>query len=152
MTPPYPSSPQPPSQPGGQSPQGYPAPQPAGYPNQQYPNQAYPNQQYPNPTYPNQPYPQPGYAPGFGPGAQPGAYTAVFKRHTGLLVIALTSPRQTTGSLADIRKAFWAAQAHCLTLGWWGIISALVYNWVAIFGNISELNHVKNLAAQYGDR
>ncbi|GED98516.1 hypothetical protein [Gordonia crocea] len=90
-------------------------------------------------------YAQPQYAQG------PGVYTAVFKAHTGLLIMSLTSPKQVTGSLADVRRAFWAAQAHCLCLGWFGILSALIYNWIAIFGNISELSRVKAIAKQYGE-
>ncbi|RPA57527.1 hypothetical protein EF294_18560 [Gordonia oryzae] len=68
-----------------------------------------------------------------------------------MVVLALTNPTQTIGTWPEIRKAFWAAQTHCLTLGWWGIISCLVYNWIAIFGNIAELNRVRELAKRNGD-
>ncbi|MFT4199459.1 hypothetical protein [Gordonia sp. (in: high G+C Gram-positive bacteria)] len=141
MTAPNPHDPQQqyPPQYGQQPPAQYaPAPQPQQPPVQQ----PYPPEQYAQPQYAP---PQPGYAQG------PGVYTAVFKSHTGLLFMALTSPKQVTGTMAEVRHAFWSAQAHCLTLGWFGILSALVYNWIAIFGNIGELNRVKALAKQYGE-
>ncbi|MFT3900415.1 MAG: hypothetical protein QM728_09250 [Gordonia sp. (in: high G+C Gram-positive bacteria)] len=121
-----------PQQPGHPAPAGYPQ-QPQGY--------AQPGQPYP-PQPPGEQHP---YAQG------PGVYTAVFKSHTGLLIMALTTPNQVTGSLADVRRAFWRAQLHCLFLGWFGILSMLAYNWIAIFGNIGEWNRVKTLAKQYGE-
>lgn len=133
-------------------------------PHPQYAQPQYAHPQYAQPQYAQPPHPQavaqgyaqPGYPQQQGYGqpvfAQgPGMYTATFKAHTGLLIVALTSPKQVTGSMADVRRAFWGAQLHCLCLGWFGVISALVYNWVAIFGNISELNRVKTIAKQYGE-
>ncbi|WP_246007944.1 hypothetical protein [Gordonia oryzae] len=131
---------------------------PQHYPGQPYPQQLHagPPQPYPYPQpYPQQqnagPYPVQPHPPGAYRAAPTGAYRAVFKRHTGMVVLALTNPTQTIGTWPEIRKAFWAAQTHCLTLGWWGIISCLVYNWIAIFGNIAELNRVRELAKRNGD-
>ncbi|MFT4087071.1 MAG: hypothetical protein QM658_07920 [Gordonia sp. (in: high G+C Gram-positive bacteria)] len=135
------------------------------YPPQQYSGQQYPAQQpYAGSQYPpqgyQQGYPSHGYQPGVHdahaayqhPDAGgPNLYQATFNRHTGLVFVALTSPKTVVGTYDEVRRAFWASQAHCLTLGWWGILSALIYNWMAIIGNVSTLSRVKSMARENGD-
>ncbi|MFW0791791.1 hypothetical protein [Gordonia sp. CPCC 205333] len=131
----------------GQPPAGSPYPG-TGYPAAQSPM---PQGYSPHPGYPHpQGYAQPYSPQQFGTVPPPGIFQAKFRKHTGLIIFAQWSDTPVTGTYDDVRKAFWNAQTHCLTLGWWGIISALIYNWIAIFGNISELNRVKALARQHG--
>ncbi|GAB19237.1 hypothetical protein GOEFS_077_00290 [Gordonia effusa NBRC 100432] len=142
---------------------GYPAaqsPMPQGNPQQPYPAQGDPAQPYPQQPYPGQPaqpgyptpqgYPQPYPPQQFAQPLPPGIFQAKFRKHTGLIILAQWSDTVVTGTYDEVRKGFWNAQTHCLILGWWGIISALIYNWIAIIGNISELNRIKGLARQQG--
>ncbi|NMO01224.1 hypothetical protein HH308_08340 [Gordonia sp. TBRC 11910] len=67
-----------------------------------------------------------------------------------MIILAQWRDVIVTGSYDDVRKAFWQAQTHCLTLGWWGLLSALVYNWIAIIGNISEMGRITQQAREQG--
>ena len=130
--------------PGPQNPYQQPIP-PQPYPPQyqQYPPQQYvPQQQY-APQY-QQGYPQ--------PGAHGPVYQARFRKHTGMIIIAQWSHVSVVGDYQQIRKAYRAAQTHNLLAGWWGLISALVYNWIALIGNMSEMNRIKQLARQNGEQ
>ncbi|GAA4407946.1 hypothetical protein GCM10023147_51990 [Tsukamurella soli] len=132
----------------------------AQYPGAQYPNQQYPNQQYPNqysypqqgvpgPASPGQGYPGQGYPPRSHP-AQGPVFQARFKKHTGMIVLAQWQTRTVVGSYEDVKKAYREAQTHNLVAGWWGLISLLVYNWIAIFGNMSEMGRIKKQAQAAG--
>ncbi|MCS3780855.1 hypothetical protein [Tsukamurella ocularis] len=112
-----------------------PAQQPTG---QDYAQQPYAQQGYPQQPYPRQPYPQ-------GP-----VFQAKFRKHTGLLVLAQWRDSYATGDYQQIRAAYRAAQTHNLLAGWWGLISLLVYNWIALIGNASEMNRIKQQARAAG--
>ncbi|SEC00911.1 Uncharacterised protein (plasmid) [Tsukamurella tyrosinosolvens] len=113
-----------------------PAQQPAGpsYPQQPYAEQGHPRHPYVQP----QPYPQ-------GP-----VFQAKFRRHTGLLILAQWQDSYATGDYQQIRAAYRAAQTHNLLAGWWGLISLLVYNWIALLGNVSEMSRIKQQARAAG--
>ncbi len=114
-------------------------------------------------TYPSNPQPY-GYPPANQPpygaplpsahagySTAPAVYTAVFRKETGMLIIAQTTPVQTTGTYPEIRSAFWKAQTHCLLFGWWGVLSFLIYNWVTMVRNINELSRIKQAARVNGE-
>ena len=125
-------------------------PYPPG-PAQPYPPQ-YQQQPYPSQPYPPQPYPPQNaqqYPP---PGSHGPIYQARFRKHTGMIIIAQWSHVSVVGDYQQIRKAYRAAQTHNLLAGWWGLISALVYNWIALIGNMSEMNRIKQLARQNGEQ
>lgn len=107
-------------------------------------------------SHPQQPY---GYPPAnpypYGTAAPyspaPAVYTAAFRKQTGMLIVAQTTPVQTTGTYPEIRSAFWKAQTHCLVFGWWGVLSFLIYNWIALIQNMSELSRIKHAARANGE-
>lgn len=107
--------------------------------------------QYGNPQANPFPYgaPTPQWQGGYSPG--PAMYTAVFRKQTGMLIVAQTTPVQTTGTYPEIRSAFWKAQTHCLVFGWWGVLSLLIYNWISLIQNMSELSRIKHAARANGE-
>ncbi|MET9328846.1 hypothetical protein [Tsukamurella sp. NPDC003166] len=111
------------------------------YPNQQYPQQPYSNQQYVQQPYPPRHYPNPPQGP---------VFQAKFRKHTGMIILAQWQDSYVTGSYADVRAAYRAAQTHNLLAGWWGLISLLVYNWIALIGNTSEMGRIKQQARAAG--
>lgn len=134
--------------------QQQPAPQYGGpqyAPQQPYPpqQQPYPPQQQPYPPqgqppqYPGQQY---GQQPGWGP--QGGVYEIRLTRHTGAVIWWQQSRRTVTGSFEQIEQEYKSAQTHNLTLGWWSISSIIIYNWIAIFGNMINFNKVKKSAGR----
>ncbi|SHT41400.1 transmembrane protein [Mycobacteroides abscessus subsp. bolletii] len=44
--------------------------------------------------------------------------------------------------------AYRDAQTHNLAAGWWSFLSILLTNWIAIFGNMGQINQIRRLAAQ----
>jgi hypothetical protein len=68
-------------------------------------------------------------------------------KHTGMLVIMQTRTIRMQGTLQQCEAAYRDAQMHNLLAGWWGLISLLVMNWIAIFGNMSAIGQVRRLAA-----
>ena len=74
-------------------------------------------------------------------------FQAVFRKHTGLLIVSTTRSAVSTGTLDQLEQAYKAAQTHNLLAGWWGVISLLVYNWISIFGNLSTRKALRELAA-----
>ncbi|KXP03820.1 hypothetical protein [Tsukamurella pseudospumae] len=111
------------------------------YPQNGHPQQPYPNQQYAQQPYPPQQYPHPAQGP---------VFQAKFRKHTGLIILAQWQDSYVTGSYADVRAAYRAAQTHNLLAGWWGLISLLVYNWIALIGNTSEMGRIKQQARAAG--
>lgn len=109
-------------------------------PHNQQPGTEY--QQYRQPEY-GAGYPQQPYQPG-------PVFQAKFRRHTGLLIIAQWQDSYATGTYDQIRQAYRAAQTHNLLAGWWGLISLLIYNWIALFGNMSEMSRIKQQARAAG--
>ena len=73
-------------------------------------------------------------------------FEARFKKHTGLLLIAQTRTFVVRGTLEQVKAAYKSAQTHNLLAGWWGIISLLVYNWIALIGNAHQMTRVKRAA------
>ncbi|MDF0531390.1 hypothetical protein P0W64_00780 [Tsukamurella sp. 8F] len=148
-----------------QAPQNQGQPYPNQYPGQPIPRQPYPGQSYqapyagqsyqqPSQGYPNGGYPNQQYGgqyPGQQPGGRPGpVFQARFKKHTGMIIIAQWQTRTVVGSYDDVRRAYREAQTHCLVAGWWGFISLLIYNWIAIFGNMSEMSRIAKQARAAG--
>jgi hypothetical protein len=82
------------------------------------------------------------------PGA--GRYFIKLHKHTGLLVLMLRQSYGFEGTLEQCEQAYRAAQTHNLLAGWWGVLSALVFNWIAIFSNVSAINGVRRAARQGG--
>ncbi|WP_290851601.1 hypothetical protein [Gordonia sp. (in: high G+C Gram-positive bacteria)] len=78
-------------------------------------------------------------------------YTAVFRKQTGMVFLAQTTRVQTTGTYPEVRSAFWQAQTHCLLLGWWGVLSLLLYNWVSLGQNMSTVSRIKKEARANGE-
>ncbi|MCA0158869.1 hypothetical protein LB823_21945 [Tsukamurella sp. M9C] len=112
------------------------------------PNQYDPAQQPAGRPYAQQPYAQQGYPPQ--PYPQGPVFQAKFRKHTGLLILAQWQDSYATGDYQQIRAAYRAAQTHNLLAGWWGLISLLVYNWIAIIGNVSEMSRIKQQARAAG--
>lgn len=96
------------------------------------------------------------------PGAPPVAPHAAFatgdqrrfqltlKKHTGMLVVMQTRTFRFQGTLAECEAAYRSAQMHNLLAGWWGLLSMLAMNWIAIFSNMSAIRQVRTLAASPG--
>ncbi len=63
-----------------------------------------------------------------------------------MIIVGQTRTAVTRGSFDDCMAAYKSAQTHNFTLGWWGIISLIVYNPMAIFSNIKARNELKALA------
>jgi FHA domain-containing protein/uncharacterized protein DUF2510 len=87
------------------------------------------------------------------PPSQPGPDEArVFQirlhRHTGMVIIMLRQSFVFTGTLEQCERAYRQAQIYNLTAGWWGILSALVFNWIALFSNMSAIGQVRRMAQQ----
>ena len=69
-------------------------------------------------------------------------------KHTGLVVLMLRRTYIFTGTFQECERAYRAAQIHNLTAGWWGLLSALVFNWIALFSNISAMQQLRRIAQQ----
>lgn len=128
------------------------------HPNRQ--PQPYP---HPYPTgrgYPPQPVPPPMHAPShwrpphasYYPAAHPGITEPVFQvrvmKHTGLAIVCVNQRCTTTGTFAQCEAAIRNAQLHNLLAGWWSIASVLVWNWVALFHNLSARNALRRQEIQ----
>lgn len=74
-------------------------------------------------------------------------YGVLVRRHTGMILIGQTRTTPVRGSLEQCRAALKAAQRHNFLFGWWGIISLLVYNPMAIGGNVRAKSDLEALAA-----
>ncbi len=74
-------------------------------------------------------------------------FALTLKRHTGLLVVMRTQTFRVEGTLEQCEAAYRDAQMHNLLAGWWGLLSFLFMNWVALFANMSAIAEVRRLAA-----
>lgn len=122
------------------------------------------SQPYPHPYpsgqgYPSQPVPPPMYAPSHWTPPQasytaghPGITEPVFQvrvmKHTGLAIVCVNQRCTTTGTFAQCEAAIRNAQLHNLLAGWWSVASVLVWNWVALFHNLSARNALRRQATQ----
>jgi hypothetical protein len=126
---------------------------------QSYPQHGYGQQPgYPQAGYQHGGYAQPGYP-------QSGQGLAVYEdngrmqifsgeqqyktqtvKHTGLLVLWFNQQSSFTGTHAQVQAHIWKSLIHCLLLGWWSILSIVLYNWVAIFQNVAALVALKRQA------
>ncbi|WP_019200601.1 hypothetical protein [Tsukamurella sp. 1534] len=111
-------------------------------------NPPQPAPQNPYPVPPHQ-YPAQQYSPQQYPPQAP-LFHAKFRKHTGLLILALSSDVHVAGSYEDVKRAYRGAQLHNACLGWWGVISLLAYNWIALIGNLSAMSDVKHQARAAG--
>jgi Protein of unknown function (DUF2510) len=69
-------------------------------------------------------------------------------KHTGLVVWMQRQTYIFTGTFQECERAYRAAQTHNLTAGWWGLLSALVFNWIALFSNMSAMDELRRIAQQ----
>ena len=67
-------------------------------------------------------------------------------RHTGMIIVGQSRTAVTRGSLEDCLAAYKSAQLHNLTLGWWGIISLIIWNPMALINNTRAKAELKALA------
>lgn len=75
-------------------------------------------------------------------------FQITLRRHTGLVILMLRQSSVFTGTLEQCERAYRQAQIHNLTAGWWGILSLLVFNWIALFSNMSAIEQVRRMAKQ----
>lgn len=78
----------------------------------------------------------------------PQRYFIKLHKHTGLVLLMLRETYNFSGTLPECERAYRGAQTHNLLAGWWGLASALVFNWIAIFSNVSAINKLRRLAQQ----
>ena len=70
------------------------------------------------------------------------------KRHIGLLIAFQQRSYTFTGTLEECERAYRGAQIFNLTAGWWSITSVFLFNWIALFSNMSAIGQVRALAKQ----
>jgi Protein of unknown function (DUF2510)/Inner membrane component of T3SS, cytoplasmic domain len=75
-------------------------------------------------------------------------YRIRLQKHTGLLVLMLRQNYIFTGTFQECEQAYRAAQTHNLLAGWWGLLSALVFNWIALFANMSAMQALRRVVEQ----
>lgn len=73
-------------------------------------------------------------------------YALTLRRHTGLLVLMQRRRYTVKGTLAQCEAAYKKAQTHNFVFGWWGVLSMLIFNWIAIFGNVSAMGKLRQVA------
>jgi hypothetical protein len=79
--------------------------------------------------------------------ATPRIFTIRLRRHTGMLILMRTRTYSIQGTLEQCEAAYKKAQAYNLVAGWWGVLSLLIMNWIAILGNVGAMNKLRTLAA-----
>ena len=67
-------------------------------------------------------------------------------RHTGWLIMFVQRRYTFTGTLDECERAYRNAQIHNLLAGWWGFLSVLVMNWIALFSNMSSIRRLRRIA------
>ncbi|ALM17290.1 hypothetical protein [Mycobacteroides abscessus] len=82
------------------------------------------------------------------PAAGPRSFQVRLTKHTGMLLMFSTRSYTITGTLEQCEAAYRDAQTHNLAAGWWSFLSILLMNWIAIFGNMGQINQIRRLAAQ----
>lgn len=73
-------------------------------------------------------------------------FQMTLKKHTGMLIMMQTRTIRIQGTLAQCEAAYRDAQTHNLLAGWWGLLSMLIMNWIALFSNMSAISQVRALA------
>ncbi|WP_144206500.1 hypothetical protein [Mycobacterium tilburgii] len=53
-----------------------------------------------------------------------------------------------TGTLEQCEQAYRNAQTHCLVAGWWGLLSLLLLNPIALAYNYTAIHRARTLAGQ----
>ncbi|WP_079633679.1 hypothetical protein [Mycobacteroides abscessus] len=82
------------------------------------------------------------------PASGPRYFQVRLTKHTGMLLMFSTRSYTITGTLEQCEAAYRDAQTHNLAAGWWSFLSILLMNWIAIFGNMGQINQIRRLAAQ----
>jgi hypothetical protein len=72
-----------------------------------------------------------------------------YTKHTGLIIIGRITRHRGLLCEQCNKRLFSSCLIHCLTAGWWGIISFFIYNPVAIIGNIIMYFRAKNRFKKY---
>jgi len=67
-------------------------------------------------------------------------------KHTGVVWFWYQRSYTVTGTFGQCEAALRDAQTHNLLAGWWGVISLLVMNWVALAENHSARKALHRLA------
>jgi hypothetical protein len=75
-------------------------------------------------------------------------FTITLHRHTGMLVFMSRRRSTVRGTFEQCEAAYKSAQTHNLLFGWWGILSMFIFNWVAIFGNMSAMSQLRRSAGR----
>lgn len=70
-------------------------------------------------------------------------------KHTGMVVIGYNQRYTVTGSYAQCDAAIRQAQQHNLLAGWWGLISILIWNPIALITNSKARKSLRQQAAQW---
>ena len=79
---------------------------------------------------------------------QPRYFQVKLTEHTGALILFNIRTFTVTGTLEQCEAAYRRAQTHNLLAGWWSLLSVLLMNWIAIFGNMGQISAVRRLASQ----
>jgi Protein of unknown function (DUF2510) len=127
-----------------QAPGGYQTPAPYSQPGPQQPGQY-----QPGPQQQPAPYQQPGQYQQSGPAGYPNSeplFHIGLLKHTGAVIFWQQQTVRYTGTLQQCEQAYRDAQTHCLLAGWWSLASILVFNWIALFSNMSAIRKIRNLA------
>jgi hypothetical protein len=74
-------------------------------------------------------------------------FQIVLRKHTGILVLMRTQTIRLQGTLEQLEAAYRSAQRHNYVAGWWGVLSLLCMNWIAILSNRSAMASIRQLAA-----
>jgi hypothetical protein len=140
------------------------------YPPQQQPAQHYPQPPYPYPQTYRPPYPlptpqqpMPNQPMAWGPpqvdprspypthntGGNEPLFQVRITKHTGLVYIWVNQRRTFTGTVAQCETAIRNAQLHNLLAGWWGIVSLLLMNWIALFENLGARKTLRRQASAH---
>jgi hypothetical protein len=75
-------------------------------------------------------------------------FTLTLQKHTGMLIVMRRQEFTVRGTLAQCEDAYKKTQVHNLVFGWWGLLSMLLFNWIAILGNMSAMSKVRQLAGR----
>ncbi|CQD07056.1 transmembrane protein [Mycobacterium lentiflavum] len=68
--------------------------------------------------------------------------------HTGAVILWLQRDFTCTGTLEQCEQAYRNAQTHCLLAGWWGPVSLVVLNPIALISNYTAIRRVRALAKE----
>lgn len=68
--------------------------------------------------------------------------------HTGAVILWLQRDFICTGTLEQCEQAYRSAQTHCLLAGWWGLVSLVVLNPIALISNYTAIRRVRAQAKE----